>query len=171
MSISFHCENCGKKIKAPRGTSGKYGKCPHCNHRNYIPLSKEPGEAELKLAPIDESQETKYAELMQETFSLTEQILAENEVVEQDEKAGGGAKLAGRVSDNELLKHIIVYLSQMTNGHLEAAGDTVKKLSPYKEQTISLLDRLMRASQPEPELEHIPKQVLRGLTENLKQQL
>ena len=79
MSIGFNCERCKKKIKAPEGAGGKWGNCPHCGHSCYIPLPRSEDEEELKLAPIDESQETRYGEMMRQTHNLTKKILHEKE--------------------------------------------------------------------------------------------
>ena len=51
MAITFHCEHCGKKIEAPNSAGGKWGKCPACHNKLYVP-DLYPDE-ELKLAPID----------------------------------------------------------------------------------------------------------------------
>ena len=60
MAITFHCESCKKKINAPDNTGGKWGKCPYCLHRCYIPLPETNEEEEIKLAPLDEEEEKKY---------------------------------------------------------------------------------------------------------------
>jgi len=87
MSISLRCESCKKKIKAPDGAGGKYGACPFCNHRCYIPLQKSEDEEELKLAPIDEQEEARYEQMMAETRDLTENILHENQIPDEDESS------------------------------------------------------------------------------------
>lgn len=170
MAISLHCESCSKKIKAPNGSGGQYGKCPYCKHRNYIPMPKMSPDDEIRLAPIDESEETKYAQLMQETFKLTEQILDEKAPLDEP-PAGGGARIGAETNERDLLKNIIVYLIQMSQGQLDAASRTAKQITPYKVQTTQLLERIKKSSQPEPELAEIPPQVLKGLIENLKNQL
>ena len=75
MSVSFNCPRCKKKIKAPDKAGGKYGNCPHCNYPCYIPSSRDENEPELKLAPIDEKEESRYGEMMRETHSMTKNIL------------------------------------------------------------------------------------------------
>ena len=52
MGISFHCEHCGKKIEAPDAAGGKWGKCPGCHNKVYVPANKptQPDD-ELRLAP------------------------------------------------------------------------------------------------------------------------
>jgi len=58
MAITLTCECCKKKINAPDNAGGKWAKCPHCGFKCYIPLPPADGEEELKLAPIDENEET-----------------------------------------------------------------------------------------------------------------
>jgi hypothetical protein len=77
MGISFHCQRCKKKIKAPDGAGGKWGSCPHCKHKCYIPLPAAEGDDEIMLAPIDPNEESKYEDMMRETHSLTQRILHE----------------------------------------------------------------------------------------------
>ena len=47
MAITLHCESCKKKINAPDTAGGKWGKCPFCGHKCYIPSppddNEEPG--------------------------------------------------------------------------------------------------------------------------------
>jgi len=86
MGISFHCQNCKKKIKAPDNSGGKWGACPHCNNKCYIPLPAAKDEEEIKLAPIDPNDETMYKEMMRETHGLTQRILHEKEEPPEKDK-------------------------------------------------------------------------------------
>jgi len=79
MGISFHCQRCKKKIKAPDGAGGKWGSCPHCKHKCYIPLPAAENGEEIKLAAIDPNEESKYEEMMRETHGLTQRILHEKD--------------------------------------------------------------------------------------------
>ena len=80
MAIVFHCEHCGKEIRAADTAGGKWGKCPTCHNKLYVP-SLEPGE-ELKLAPEDNKDLEREKQLMAETYRLTQDILKEREVPE-----------------------------------------------------------------------------------------
>ena len=55
MAIVFHCEHCGKEIRAADTAGGKWGRCPACHNKLYVPKMEEDEEEELKLAPIDNS--------------------------------------------------------------------------------------------------------------------
>ena len=114
MPINFHCESCKKKIKAPDSSGGKWGSCPHCKHRCYVPLPPDDSEEQLALAPIDESEESKYYEMKRKSFNLAKSILSETDVPKEDKDARPGAN---EYSERELIKNIIFYLSRMEPLH------------------------------------------------------
>lgn len=163
MSIVFHCEHCGKKIKASNSAGGKWEKCPSCHNKLYIP-DLNSGE-ELKLAPIDGEAEEKQKELMNETYELTQEILLEREV--PDGPPGTGKPATG-ISEKELTKNIILYLRQMADGELDEAVKTADLIAPYRRQTVNILDTIAVSEMPEPELADVPPQVLSGLIKNLR---
>ena len=137
MSISFHCECCKKKITAPDNAGGKWGKCPYCNHKCYIPTPKSDNDEELKLAPIDESEEEKYERMMRETQNLTGVLLHQTEI--PPEPAEGGKN-----DDKELTVQIIKYLRQMADGQLDEAQKTADKiLKRRKSKLIQVAKRLI----------------------------
>lgn len=162
MSISFHCEQCKQKIKAPDDAGGKWGNCPHCNHSCYIPRPPSPDDEELKLAPIGESEESRYNEMMRETRNLTQNILYEKELPDESSPAE-----AEKISEAELLKHIIVYLRYVADGDLGMATKPMTKIKPHSETAREILKRMAKAERPEPELLDIPSKVLQGLMKNL----
>ncbi len=163
MAIIFHCGYCGKKIEAPDNDGGKRSKCPACHNKLYVPGLDS--DEELKLAPIDESDEVKQKELMAETYTLTDDNLPERE--NQDEPAEA-AMPASQISDKELTKNIIVYLRLMADGELDEAQRTADLIAPYGPQAIKILDTIALSEMPEPELADIPQQVLSGLIRNLR---
>lgn len=163
MPISFHCECCKKKIKAPDEAGGKWGNCPYCKHRCYIPLPKSEEEEELRLAPIDESEESQLEDMMRETHSLTQNILKQNELPDD------GA--AAPVSDKELIKVSILYLRQMADGELAQAENTFRRLHVNKKNSLRILAAMGRAERPEPELSDIPETVLHGLIRDASNKL
>ena len=78
MSITFHCIHCDNKITAKDEAAGKWGICPACHNKVYIPdLNAEIDD--LKLAPVNEEEETKQKRLMAETYQLTRDSLQERE--------------------------------------------------------------------------------------------
>ena len=161
MAIVFHCEYCGKKIEAKDSAGGKWGKCPACHNKLYVP---GPDSAdELKLAPIDESEETREQKLMAETFELTQDILSE-----KDASNGFAEPASAEINEKELIKNIIMYLRQMADGELKGAQQTANLITPYHRQVGKILNQLSTSERPEPELADIPKQVLAGLMKELR---
>ena len=163
MSISFQCEQCKKKVKAPDDAGGKWGSCPFCKHRCYIPLPPSPDDEELKLAPVDDREETRYGKLMRETYSLTRNIL--QETAADGEPAAGGE--FNEADEKKLIKNIIIYLRHMADGQLTQAEKTLTELSPHKNAANRILQKMLRAERPEPELADINGKVLQGLIKNL----
>jgi phage FluMu protein Com len=168
MSITFHCEHCGKKIEAPDAAGGKWGKCPGCKNKVYVP-SKE-AEDELKLAPLDTEDERKQRALYAETVRLRQEILNETEVPEEgaQPKKESSPPKPGVLSDAELEVDIIAYLRQMADGDLEEAEQTAKTLIPSGNRAVKILERIALSEIPEPEIADIPQNVLAGLIKSLR---
>ncbi|TSA55735.1 MAG: hypothetical protein D4R45_01850 [Planctomycetaceae bacterium] len=163
MAIVFHCEYCGKKIEAADTAGGKWGKCPACHNKLYVP-SMDTGE-ELKLAPIDETDVEREHQLMAETHRLTQDILKEREILD------GPAPLAGAVyqmGDRELTQNIIMYLRQMVYGELDEADRTAALIAPFSKRAVEIIDRIALSEIPDPKLADIPPQVLAGTIRALR---
>jgi DNA-directed RNA polymerase subunit RPC12/RpoP len=162
MAITFHCSRCGKKVEAQDSAAGKWAKCPACRNKIYVPdLS---GDEELKLAPIDESDEERKRRLLEETHQLTQDILQEREIPD----APGLGAYAPEINDKELTKRIITYLRLMADGELDEAQKTADLVAPYRRQATKILDQIAVSQIPEPELADVPPHVLSGLIRNLR---
>jgi hypothetical protein len=164
MAITFHCEYCGKKIEAADTAGGKWGKCPSCHNKLYVP-SMDTGE-ELKLAPIDETDVEREHQLMAETHRLTQDILKEREIPD------GPAPVTGAVydmGDKELTQNIILYLRQMLSGDLDEAERTAALIAPSGQRAVEIIDRIALSEIPEPELVDVPPQVLAGTIRTLRE--
>jgi hypothetical protein len=172
MAVTFHCEYCGKKIEAPDSAAGKWGKCPTCHNKIYVPDFS--GGEELKLAPIDESEEARRKQLMDETHKLSEDILLEKEIPDEKDVPDESAEAvvwSAEISDKQLRKNIVNYLRQTAEGQDEAARRTKGSIIPYGKRAIKILDRIALAEIPEPELAGIPQQVLSGLIRELRSKI
>jgi len=163
MTIVFHCEHCGKKIEAQDNAGGKWGKCPSCHNKLYVPRKEV--DDDLKLAPIDESEEERKKRLMEETHKLTQDILQEREIPNGPAKA---AEPISRIGEKELTKNIVLYLRQMADGELDQAQKIADLIAPYGRKAIGIIDKIAVSEIPEPELADIPQQVLSGLIRNLR---
>ena len=165
MSITFHCEYCGKKIEAHDGAGGKWGKCPACHNKLYVPdLSAD--DEELKLAPIDESDEERKKRLMAETRMLEQEILREREI--PDESAEPVTTSPSQMTEEQLTDNIIDYLQLMAGGELDQAQQLVKPIISCGGRALKILDEIAMSEIPEPQLADIPQQVLSGLIRTLR---
>ena len=171
MSISFHCEHCGKKIEAPDNAGGKWGKCPACRHRVYVPGPGDEQE-EIKLAPVDEQEERKRKELLAEETKFRTDILKESDIPDDTpEKPQQTVAAGGTLSDTELNESIITYLRLMADGELDQAEDEVSLITACGSRAIEILDRIALSEIPEPALSDVPPQVLSGLIRNLRSRI
>ena len=166
MGITFHCSYCNKKINAKDNDGGKWGKCPSCHNKIYIPDTSS-GE-DLKLTPVDKKGEETKKKLMAETYKLELDILSQREI--PDELAGPSTPDA-TISDEELTKNIIVCLRKMADGELEQAEGIVGSITVCSKRAIEILDRIALSEIPEPELSDIPPQVLSGLIRTLRSKI
>lgn len=165
MPIELQCSSCGKKINAPDSAGGKWGKCPACHTKIYVPLPSHEDEDELKLTPVDETEEQKRKQLMLETYRLTQDILQEQNV---PEAPGGGVGPVPEISDQKLTDHIVQYLRQMANSQLDEAQRTADAIVPHRRKAITILDDFTKDYPPDPELADVPQQLLLRFIRNLK---
>ena len=164
MPIQFHCDHCGKKIEAPDNAGGKWGKCPRCHNKVYVP-EPDTGD-ELKLAPIDESEDQRQRQLMAETLEVTQNILEEKTL--PDNPASGQDS---DMSNEELTEIVIRYLRQMYEGDLDDAQRTSELIVTHRRKIRGIVDQIATSDPPDPELTDIPQQVLSGLIRNLRVQI
>jgi hypothetical protein len=168
MTIRLNCGYCGKKIEAPDTAGGKWGKCPGCHAKIYVPSPPSDDEEELKLAPLDEGDIQRQHQLMEETYQLQRDILAEQGAVEPSASPTGPGS---EISEEKLTEAIVLYLRQMANGKLDEAQKTAHRIVPHRRMAITILDGFAKSDTPDPELEDIPKQVLSGFIRNLRTRL
>jgi len=166
MAIVFHCEHCGKEIRAADSAGGKWGKCPFCQNKLYVPSLET--EEELKLAPIDDSELEREKQLMAETYKLTQDILKEREV---PEGPGAPAGAIYDMSEKELKNNIILFIRKMSSGDLDEAEMTAALIAPYKDKVIEIIDRIALSEIPEPQLSDIAPQVLPGFIRTLRSKI
>jgi DNA-directed RNA polymerase subunit RPC12/RpoP len=166
MSITFHCVHCGKKIEAQDRAGGKWGKCPACHNKIYVPELES--DEELKLAPIDETDEETKKRLIAETYQLSQDILREREI---PNAAAPLSTPTPAASEEDLTQSVVSYLRQMADGDLDSAMQTARLIVPFGRRSLEILDRMAVSDMPEPELGDIPPQVLSGLIRNLREQI
>lgn len=175
MSIQIHCDYCGKKVEAPDNAGGKWGKCPSCHNKLYIPdLSSD---EEIKLVPIDESEEQRKKQLMEETFQLEQKILLERETPDEttptknSQPTTESTQPATTIGEKELTKNIILYFRYAADDQTGDADQLINLIAPHNKQALQLIDRIALSEIPEPELADIPPQVLAGLIRTLRNKI
>ena len=166
MAITFHCDHCGKEIKAADSAGGKWGKCPSCHNKLYVPNLNI--EDELTLATLDVSEESEERRLMKETYQLTQDILQERELPEGATKTSDQAFEMG---EKDLTKNIILYLRQMADGFLDEAEATAAAIASNGGQAVAIIDKIALSEMPEPELADVSPQVLAGLIRTLRSKI
>jgi DNA-directed RNA polymerase subunit RPC12/RpoP len=164
MAIVFHCPHCGKKIEAVNNAGGKWGKCPACHNKVYVPPKPEQDD-DLKLAPVNEAEEERIKQLMAETHRLTQDILEERDTPNSSAEY---APPLSSIGEKELTKNIILYLRQMADGELDDAQRTADLIAPHRRKAIEILDKIALSEIPEPELADVPQHVLAGFIRNLR---
>ena len=178
MAIVFHCEHCGKKIEAQDSAGGKRGKCPACHNTIYVPRPVE-NEEPLRLSPLDELDEQQRNQLLSETYQLTQNILEERAVPEEP------VETADKENDpdmsylspmmvldaKELKQQIVQYLRLMAEGELDEAAQITHLIVPQGKHAIDILESIALSDMPEPELSHLPPQILSGLIRNLRTEI
>ena len=166
MAIAFHCEHCGKKIEAPDNAGGKWGRCPACKNKVYVPAPAPDADDELKLAPMDTNDLEEQKRLIAETHRIEQEILKEKSEVLEDTPEKSAPVY--EVSDNELTKNIITYLRLMADGDLEQAERISSSIIHSGKRSLKIIDGIAVSEIPEPELADIPQQVLAGMIRTLR---
>ena len=166
MPTIFHCEHCGKKIEAKDGAGGKWAECPACHNEIYVPDLT--ADEDLKLAPIDESDEERKKRLMAETYALTQNILREREVPNEHTSS---VTSTPETTDEELTKIVITYLRQMADGELDRAQTAADLIASSGTRAVKIIDKMALSEMPEPELADIPQQMLSGSIRSLREKI
>lgn len=172
MTITFHCEHCSKKIEAKDSAGGKWGKCPGCHNKVYVPdLTAEP---DFDLAPIDDQEEQQKRKLKEETFQLTQNILQQKETPDSGQEQDSEPAPAGpvmRIDDEELRESIIDYLRSKADGKDEQAEDYITVIAAGGKRAEAIIDEIALSDLPDKQLEDISPQQLAGYVRKLREQI
>jgi phage FluMu protein Com len=178
MAIEFHCEHCGKFIRAADEHGGKHGKCPACHQRVYIPSSDiEP----LELAPIDEDADRRARQMAQESNRLADALLNES-LPPSGGLAGASAGARGAagptrpaparaepaVPNIDIASTVHEYAIAMFEGELEEAQQHAEALRRFPRQMEEVVQRIVSDELPPPAVEHIPRPLLMGFLKQLR---
>lgn len=169
MAIVFHCQFCNKEIRASDDAGGKWGKCPKCHNKVYVPsIDPDKDEEEFKLAPLDTEDIKRKKELMAETYRLTQDILEEKEIPNNFAEPAGAMYEMG---NDELEKNVILFLRQMAAGELDEAERTSALIAPFGKRVEDIIDKIALSEIPEPRLANISPHVLSGFIRTLRSKI
>jgi hypothetical protein len=174
MAIEFHCEHCGKAIKAPTEMAGKRGKCPACHNSVYIPTPSEEIEP-LTIAPIDRSEELARQKALDETRALQRRLLGEKEL--PGEARGRPAAAAesrapthaAPPAKGDMDNLIIDYAICMADGDLAGAEQIARDIRKDMKTAENVMQRLTIDEVPHAALARIPRPVLVGFFKQLRE--
>ncbi|MBL8878795.1 MAG: zinc ribbon domain-containing protein [Phycisphaerales bacterium] len=170
MPIEFHCEHCGKHVRAADEHAGKTAKCPSCHQPVYVP---EPVSDEdvLRIAPLDPRDEQERSRLLRETADLTRKIRSDKETGAEP----GPAKRAAAASDDiptrdvDVEPLIIEYVKLMAKGDLAAAEALARDIRKHWTAAEAVMQRLTIDEIGHPALSSIPRPVLVGFFKRLRE--
>jgi phage FluMu protein Com len=171
MAIEFHCEHCGKLVRAADEYAGKRGKCPGCQQSVYIPTPEiEP----LPIAPVDREDERRQHELLDETRRLTESIMHERDTLPPEtpraaKQPGPAPEGDARLSHAVMEEAVVNYAKAMAAGNLERAEELAGEIRRDFRVADEVIQRLMLDEIPPAELADIPRPVLVGFFKQLRE--
>jgi phage FluMu protein Com len=171
MAIEFHCEHCGKLVRAADEYAGKRGKCPGCQQSVYIPTPEiEP----LPFAPVDREDEQRQRELLDETRRLTETIMHERDTLPPEPpRAAKQPRPApegdARLSHVVMEEAVVNYAKAMAAGNLERAEELMRDIRADSRLADEVIQRIMVDEIPPAELADIPRPVLIAFFKQLRE--
>lgn len=169
MSIVFHCSYCNKKIIAKDEAGGKWGKCPSCHNKIYVPaLNAADEEEELKFAPIDEQDQKRKEKLLQETYQLSQEILKERAEPDENAPKHSSPRPESAIEPDELKNTIIMCLRKMADGQLAECDSLASSIASMGSKARDELDLIALSDIPDEELADISPGALAGLIRALR---
>lgn len=174
MSIEFNCPSCEKSIRAPDTAGGKYGKCPFCEVKVYIPSPPSPDEGEIKIAPINEEEEQRERELIRESVRYAAAFDKDPDKLppEGAERGGAGSRRSepppGEVI--EVADEVESFVVAMRDSKLQDAERVLARLKRAGSRAKDYVEGLMLDPTPPP-IGNVPKPLLMGFLKSLLSRL
>lgn len=171
MSIEIHCPQCSKLIRAPDNAGGKHGKCPHCQHRVYIPMPEDEIET-LDLAPISDEELHQEEKLRRESISYAANISHDKSSPSSESDSskpptGDGVRqpevVGEAINIGEVVERFII---AMRDSKLNDADQAVVELSKAGKRAKDYVQGLMVDEIP-PQIENVPPPLLKGFLKSL----
>ncbi len=172
MSIEFNCPSCEKSIRAPDTAGGKYGKCPFCEVKVYIPSPPSEGE-EIGLAPIDEDEERRERELIRESVRYAAAFDKDPDKLPPEGAEGRGGAGARRMAEPaapgevfEVADEVEAFVVAMRDSKLQDADRVVARLKRAGARSKDYVEGLMLDPTPPP-IGNVPRPLLIGFLKSL----
>lgn len=169
MAIEFHCEHCGKQVRAQDDSGGRHGKCPSCHQTVYIPMPDDRVEP-LDLEPVDEAAERERERLLRESADQHLRVLSDREPAAESSGGARRSKPAREPAPPAVdLEHMVIeYVQRMANGELERAEQLGEQIHRHWRVAEGIVDRLSVDEIPPQALSEIPRPVLLGFLKQLR---
>lgn len=169
MSIEFNCPSCEKSIRAPDTAGGKYGKCPFCEVKVYIPSPPSPDDGEIKIAPINEEEEQIERELIRESVRFAAAFDKDPDKLPPEGAEGrGGARKTepppGEVID--VADEVEAFVAAMRDSKLQDAERVLARLKRGGSRAKDYVEGLLLDPTPPP-IGNVPKPLLMGFLKSL----
>jgi hypothetical protein len=170
MSIELHCPQCGKQIRAPDDAGGRFGKCPYCERKVYIPTPPEAIE-EIPLAPIDTEEERREEELRREAMELAAKVAHDKSTLPAGE--GSAHAPTGSVRRPEVPGEVVDigeeverFVLAMRDSKLDQAEKAVNALKRTGQRGKDYVQGVMLDEMP-PDYENVPAPLAKGFLKAL----
>lgn len=176
MSIEFNCPSCEKSIRAPDTAGGKYGKCPVCEVKVYIPMPPSSDEEEIKIAPIDEEEERRERELMRESVRYAATFDKESDKLPPEGAEGRGGARRGAAAEPppgeviDVAEEVEAFVVAMRDSRLPDAERVLARLKRSGARAKDYVEGLMLDPTPPP-IGGVPKPLLMGFLKSLLSRL
>ncbi len=169
--MEFHCNHCGAKIRAPEEAAGKWGNCPRCSQKVYVPaLGPEP--EEIPLAPIDENEERRARRQREHDREIEAHVLDGTAQAEEEPSASQEGEEAAGPSGRDPLRELLArYVRGMSTGRLADCDSIVAALVGKRKPVAAAIESIMAEPLPTREFGDLPGPVVAGYLKQLLNQL
>ncbi len=175
MPIEFHCNHCGKLVRAPDNAGGKHGQCPGCHQSVYVPTPSDQIEV-LDVAPIDQAAEREAQRAAREAQQLAQRLLHERDAgperaADADAKArgaGGGTFMPRPEHRPDMRRLVIDYALAMASSSIDRAEKLAQEIRSDMRSAEKAIEAVTVDEIPPPELAKIPRPVLNGFFRSLR---
>jgi hypothetical protein len=172
VPIEIHCNRCNSAIRAPDGSGGKRGKCPHCGHELYIPVPSDEVE-EIPVAPLDNDEEERAAALRRESIEYAAML---DKAVASPPQAGGKGS-AGRARQAQpggksvdVAAEVQKFVMAMGDSQFDHAEDILKRLRGVGKKANDYIQQLLCDQMP-PKIGKVPPEVAKNFLKALSDRL